>query len=143
RREYAVPIYFAFEKNLNTPAQVGANFFRGFLRQYVAYRRVDPSLCTAALTFHELAELALPIDYEPINSLLEAFERERHADETSFLRFCLNAPQKIAADVRRSLFLLIDCIALADVASDESPVVNEIARTFLRRDQKVAVAGLR
>ena len=100
---------------------LAANFFRTFLQQYVAYRRVDPSLLTTALTAEDVAEAALPTDYEAITSLLESFAREKtSADELTFLRFCLQAPQKLAAATRRPLLPLIDCLPLADESDARS-----------------------
>jgi serine/threonine-protein kinase RsbW len=143
RRDVAVPIHFAFDLKTQTRFEVGASFFRSFLQQYIAYRRVDPSLCVRPLTLHESTELALPTDYEAITSLVEAFERERTAaDETSFLRFCLAAPEKLAAETKRKLFPLLDCVALARESSD-SALANEIATAFLQRDAPVVMAGLR
>src|SRR2546430_8609492 len=70
RRDVAVPIHFAFDLKGQTRAGVAASFFRSFLQQYIAYRRIDPSLCIRPLTLHELAELSLPTDYEAVTSLL-------------------------------------------------------------------------
>ena len=74
RRGEAIPIYFGFD---NTSLDAARSFFQSFIQQYIAYRRVDPSLCEAQLTFHDLVELALPTDYELVSELIESFERER------------------------------------------------------------------
>src|SRR5713226_1727308 len=71
RRGEAIPIYFGFG---NTPLGAARSFFQSFIQQYIAYRRVDPSLCEAPLTFHDLVELALPTDYELIYELIEGFD---------------------------------------------------------------------
>ena len=144
RRDVSVPIYFEFGKNGASSTEVGANFFQSFLQQYIAHRRVDPSLCTASLTFHDLAELALPTDYEAVTSLLEAFERERGAsDQMAFLRFCLAAPNKFGAEVRRSFHPLLDCVAFAGSGEREARFAKEVAKVFLRRDKRASIAGLR
>src|ERR1041385_3271842 len=44
RRGEPVPIYFAFRRNGATASEIARGFFQSFLRQYIAYRRVDPSL---------------------------------------------------------------------------------------------------
>src|SRR5207302_343484 len=143
RRDAAVPIYFAFDGKASTRFQIAADFFRSFLQQYVAYRRVDSSLSTRPVGFYELAELALPTDCEAITSLIEAFERERAAaDETSFLRFCLAAPAKLAAETRRSVLPLLDCVALSAERGDAG-LVNEVAGAYLQRDIPVVLGGLR
>jgi hypothetical protein len=96
RRTHAVPFHFSFGKNRGTPAEVGASFFRSFLQQYVAYRRVDPSLCTNPLSLRDVLDLSLSTDYDGVSALLESFEHERaSADAASFLRFCLGAPAKV------------------------------------------------
>ncbi|MGZ5435524.1 MAG: ATP-binding protein [Pyrinomonadaceae bacterium] len=143
RRTQAAPIHFSFRANEGKLVDVGVDFFRTFLQQYVAYRRVDPSLLTTALTAEDVAEAALPTDYEAITSLLESFAREKtSADELTFLRFCLQAPQKLAAATRRPLLPLIDCLPLAD-ESDTGPLARELTQAFLRRTPFVAMAGLR
>src|SRR2546423_6592218 len=120
RREAAVPIHFAFDRKSRTRSEIAGQFFRSFLQQYIAYRRVDPALCVAQTSFYELADLALPTDYEAVSSLIEAFERERAtADERSFLRFCLAAPEKLAREAKRGLLPLLDCVALSS-DNDES-----------------------
>jgi serine/threonine-protein kinase RsbW len=142
-RGYSVPIHFAFGHHQST-TEAGAEFFQSFLRQYIAYRRVDPTLSTVPLTLHDLIELALPTDYESIVGLIEAFERERAvSNELSFFKFCLNAPRKLATETRRSLFFLIDCVGLAGPEKEKAHISDEVMRAFLRRNEHVAVAGLR
>lgn len=142
-RSYSIPIYFAFGKS-GSPADTAADFFQSFLRQYIAYRRVDPTLSTVPLTLHALAELALPTDYEAVTLLLESFERERAADDgMSFLRFCLNAPRKLGSETKRSFFPLVDCVALAGAEKEQVAIGREVIRAFLRRDEYVAIGGLR
>ena len=77
RRAQATPIHYAFRASAGSPGDIAADFFRTFLQQYVAYRRVDPSLLATALTAEDVAAAALPTDFESITSLLESFERER------------------------------------------------------------------
>ncbi|HKP36466.1 MAG TPA: ATP-binding protein [Pyrinomonadaceae bacterium] len=142
-RSLTVPIHFAFGASGST-ADIATEFFQTFLQQYVAYRRVDPKLCTAPLTLHDLGELALPSDYEAVTLLLESFERERATgDEQAFLRFCLSAPRKLAAETRRNVFTLIDCVALASTQKQHTAIGQAVARAFLRRDEHVALGGLR
>jgi serine/threonine-protein kinase RsbW len=141
RRGEAIPIYFAFGPASLSPAR---SFFQSFIQQYIAYRRVDPSLCEASLTFHDLVELALPTDYELISELIEGFERERAStDANALVSFCLSAPQRVAAAARRSVFPLIDCVRLAGSDPGQVSLGREIARVFKRADGPVALAGLR
>src|SRR5512144_916813 len=54
RRGDPVPIHFAFKRSDPTAANTARRFFQTLLQQYVAYRRVNPSLCKSTLTFHDL-----------------------------------------------------------------------------------------
>src|SRR5450759_2375268 len=126
RRGDPVPIHFAFKQSEGTPLDAARRFFQNLLQQYIAYRRVDPSLCDARLTFHDLLELALPGDYELVSELIEGFERERSGgDQGGFVRFCLNAPHRLSA-AGRKVFHLIDCTKLATPSKDEPRIGQEI-----------------
>lgn len=143
RRGDPVPIHFAFTRNEETAFDTARRFFLNLLQQYIAYRRVDPALCNAHTSFHDLLELALPGDYELVNDLIEGFERERAgADEREFVGFCLNAPQRLAVAGRR-VFHLIDLTQLATPTKDESALAQELNGAMARMNHPYAVAGLR
>lgn len=143
RRGDPVPIHFAFTRNEETALDTARRFFLNLLQQYIAYRRVDPALCNARMSFHDLLELALPGDYELVNDLLEGFERERAgADEREFVGFCLNAPQRLAVAGRR-VFHLIDFTQLATPTKAESALAQELNGAMVRMNHPYAVAGLR
>ena len=143
RRTQATPFYFEFTPSAGRLADVAVTFFRAFLQQYVAYRRVDPSLSRTPLTLHDIAESALPTDYEAITSMLESFERERASgDELALFRFCLATPKKLAATARRTVLPLIDCLRLASETS-ESSLLTEVAKTFVRSGEPGVFAALR
>jgi serine/threonine-protein kinase RsbW len=142
RRGEPIPIYFALRSGDRSTAETGRRFFQNFLQQYIAYRRVDPSLCQAPLGFSDLLELALPGDYELITDLMEGFERQRAAnDERELLRFCLNAPNRVSASGRK-LFHLIDYLGLA-TSRDETILSQEIASAIARSNGSFAAVGLR
>lgn len=107
RRGDPVPIHFAFRRSDATTADTAHRFFQNLLQQFVAYRRVNPALCKATLTFHDLQELALPSDYELINNLLEGFQREQ-SSEKALIAFCLSLPNRLRAE-GRAIYSLIDC----------------------------------
>ena len=143
RRGDPVPIHFALNQSEGTPLDAARRFFQNLLQQYIAYRRVDPSLCRARMTFHDLLELALPGDYELVSDLIEGFERERAGgDQRDFLRFCLNAPHRISATGRK-IFHLIDCTKLATPSKDEASLGQEITTAITRPNGSFALAGLR
>lgn len=142
RRGDAVPFHFACKQSDGSPAETARRFFQSFLQQFVAYRRVDPSLCEAPLSFHDLLELALPGDYELVTELVEGFERERAAnDAREFVRFCLNAPQRLSIGGRR-IFQLINLVGLP-AEKDDLTLAHEIASAATRSGGSFALAGLR
>jgi len=143
RRGDPVPIHFAFNRTEETAVDAATRFFQNLLQQYIAYRRVDPSLCDTRLSFHDLLELALPGDYDLVSDFIEGFERERTAvDQRDFVRFCLNASQRFPAAGRRILFL-IDCTELVTPSKDEAMLAQEITASISRSNGSFVVAGLR
>jgi len=143
RRTQAVPFYFPFPARVNRLAELASEFFHAFVQQYVAYRRVDPSLCRRRLALQEIVELTLPTDYEAVISLLEMFERERAiSDEAAFFKLCLSAPQKLTAATRRRVLPLIDGLKLASETND-SGYVAEVARMFVRSGEPGVFAAMR
>ena len=143
RRGDPVPIHFAFSQSDETPMDAARRFFQNLLQQYIAYRRVDPSLCDARITFHGLVELALPGDYDLVSELIEGFERERAgADQQELLRYCLNAPQRLTAAGRR-IYHLIDCLQLANPSKEAGLLGREITAAVTRSNGPFALTALR
>src|SRR6266576_3105210 len=143
RRGDPVPMHFAFKRNEAAPLDTARRFFQNLLQQYIAYRRVDPSLCSVQMSFHDLLELTLPGDYELVSDFIEGFERERAGgDQRDFVRFCLSAPYRLSAAGRR-VFHLIDCTQLATPSKDETLLAQEITAAITRSNGPFAVAGLR
>jgi serine/threonine-protein kinase RsbW len=142
RRGDPIPIHFALRQSDTNAVDTARRFFQTFLQQYVAHRRVDPSLCKAPLTFHDLIELAMPGDYELVSELVEGFDRERGgSDQREFVRFCLNVPHRLTAAGRR-IFPLIDCLGLGPL-KEEIALGQEIAAAVGRASGSYALAGLR
>ncbi len=143
RRGDPVPIHFAFSQSDETPLDAARRFFRNLLQQYIAYRRVDPSLCDARMTFHDMLDLALPGDYDLVSELIEGFERERAgADQQDFLLFCLNAPRRLTAAGRR-IYHLIDCLQLANPSPAAGLLGREITAAVTRANGPFALTALR
>src|SRR5260370_1022553 len=141
RRGDPVPIYFVLRPG-DGSAETARRFFQNCLQQYIAYRRVDPSLCDAPLGLHDLVELALPGDYELVAELVESFERQRAAnDERDFVRFCLNAPHRVSASGRK-VFQLIDYLRPA-ASRDETMLGQELATAVARSGGSFTTVGLR
>jgi len=143
RRTQSVPFYFVFAPHSGGIGELAADFFGAFVQQYVAYRRVDPTLCSTPLTLHDIVELALPTDYEPVTALVESFQRARSSgDGVAFLKFCLAAPHKLATSTKRTILPLLDCLRFAGETT-ESVLLTEVARAFVRGHDPAIVAALR
>ena len=139
RRGDPVPIYFAFRRgDVNAPG-IARRFFQTFLQQFVAYRRVDPSLCEAQLTFNDLLEYALPADYELISGVIDSFRREETLGNV--FTFCLGLPQRFTA-AGRSVFPLIDCLKLRPFR-EEVTMAHDLILAIERAGGPLVVAGLR
>ena len=140
-RGEAIPIYFAFGRDRDL-LHTARSFFQTLLQQYIAYRRVDPSLVDTDLTFHDLVELAPPADYELVSNLLETFDRERAASEPrDFLNFCLTAPQRLSR-AGRKIFPLINTSELG-INTQGGALVEAIGRVFNRSRAGFGLGGLR
>jgi serine/threonine-protein kinase RsbW len=139
RRGDPVPIYFAFRHGDDSD-NVARRFCQTFLQQFVAYRRVDPSLCNAQLAFNDLLELALPGDYEFLSGLVQSLEREQSSPRNLSLT-SLSLPHRFAA-AGRSIFPLIDCLELPPF-QEECAIGHELIVTLERARQPFALAGLR
>ncbi len=140
RRGDPAPIHFAFKRSDTTTANTARRFFQTVLQQYVAYRRVNPALCKATLTFHDLRELALPSDYELITNLIEGFEREQ-ASERDLISFCFSVPNRLHAE-GRAVYSLIDCTKIGPFREEMATghyLVTELSRGGL----PFVLAGLR
>jgi serine/threonine-protein kinase RsbW len=143
RRGDPVPVHFAFKSTEETLPGAARRFFQNLLQQYVAYRRVDTSLCNAQMSFHDLLEIAPPGDYELLSDLIEGFERERTGgDQPDLVRFCLNAPHRFSTAGRRVSYL-IDCTQLAMPSKDARVLAQQITAAVSRANGPFTVAGLR
>lgn len=140
RRGDQVPIYFAFRRDGASANEIARGFFHNFLRQYIAYRRVDPSLCDAPISLIELRELALASDYEIVNGLIDTFEATQSTD-TELVNLCFSLPRRFASQGRRT-YPLINCTT-ALPASEEATLTRELFAALRGNASPFVVAGLR
>jgi serine/threonine-protein kinase RsbW len=140
RRGDPVPIHFAFKRSDASAANTARRFFQTLLQQYVAYRRVNLSLCKATLTFHDLLELALPSDYELVNNLIESFQREQESENT-LVNFCLSLPNRLSAE-GRAIYPLIDCTRIGPFM-EEAAIGHHLVTELSRGGLPFVLAGLR
>jgi serine/threonine-protein kinase RsbW len=139
----ASPIYFAFSRNDQTPANAARRFLHTFLVQLVAHRRHEAGIITAPPTFRDLMDLAAPSDYEWVERLIQSYDRAREdADERAVVRLCLSAPQQAAARGARSVVLLDD-VHLADRLRGEAELGPEIGQAVANAEVPYVLAGLR
>ncbi len=139
-RTDSIPFHFAFKRDEMSAAETARRFFKTCLQQFTAYRRVDPSLCEAPLTFHDLTELALPTDYELVINLIETFEREQ-SSERDFVELCFGLTHRLSSQ-GRIVFSLIDCMAVQPFGG-ELIVARELVKAINRSIAPFALAGLR
>ncbi|MBV9958372.1 MAG: hypothetical protein JO360_08125, partial [Acidobacteria bacterium] len=143
RHENIAPIYFAINRHDRTTQGAANHFLHTFLLQLIAFRRHEPSLANASLTMSDLMELAPPQDYEWIEHLVAACERERvRGDERAFIRLCLSAPARAAARGAHAL-VMIDGLQVAEQLRGEVSLGAEIAQVFMRSEDPFVLAGLR
>ena len=143
RRDDVIPVYFALTRGETTAVSAAIEFLNTFVRQYVAYRRDEPSLCDASLTLNDLVQLALPADLEWIERLVEAYNRERFSnDDRAFVRFCLSAPQRAPSRSGR-VFVMLDGAQMAESLDGKENLAVEMLRVFCRSNLPFAMAGLR
>ncbi len=140
RRGNLIPIYFAFRRTGATASEIARGFFQSFLRQFVAYRRVDPSLCDAPLSLGEIRELALPADYEIVNSMIDLFESSA-SSEADLVNLCFSLPHRFAAQGRPT-YPLINCIGVLPL-TEEAARARELFIALRRTQSPFVFAGLR
>jgi serine/threonine-protein kinase RsbW len=143
RQENVIPIYFALSRHDGTATGAARHFLHTFLLHLIAFRRHDSSLVNAAVTMSDLMELAAPPDYEWIERLVEACEREgQRGDDKALIRLCLSAPERAAA--RGALtFVIIDGLHVAEQLTGEVSLGAEMAQVFMRSETPFVLAGLR
>ena len=138
-----IPIYFAFTRNESTAVSAAIEFLNTFLQQYIAYRRDEPALCQASLTFTDLVQLAPTSDYEWIRRLVDSYNLQRfNNDDRALVRFCLSAPQRVPLRSGRP-FVMLDGMQLAEQINGSVSLGKEVIRTFTRGSVSFAFAGLR
>jgi serine/threonine-protein kinase RsbW len=140
RRGDQVPIYFAFRRNGATATEIARGFFQSFLRQYIAYRRVDSALSDAPLSLAELRELALPSDYEVVNGMIDLFEDATSSD-ADLVNFCFSLPRRFAAQGRRT-YPLINCTGVLPLSA-EAALARELFIALRGTELPFVFAALR
>jgi hypothetical protein len=131
QRGKTIPVYFALSHEETTAVSAAIEFLNAFLAQYLAFRRNEPGLVHASLTLADLLALAPPPDYQWIEQLVEAFNRERFGnDDRNLIRWCLSAPQKVPSQQGRA-FVMLDAVPLREEQLEDSARLGpEMFRAF-------------
>jgi hypothetical protein len=141
--EHVVPIYFSLPQTEITAVSASIEFLNAFLLQYVAFRRDEPSLCSASLTLNDLVKLAPASDLEWIEELLRTYNERRFADDDrELVRFCLTAPARISPKDFRP-FVMLDATQLANYGDSPVPFASELVRALRSNGNSFVLAGLR
>lgn len=142
-QDLVIPFYFSLRKSDKTAKQAALRFLQSFLQQAVAFRRKDSKILDFGGDVIELSQLAVPSDGYWIDRLIETFQSEsRLNDERAFVRNCLSAPLRAAANYALS-FVIIDDLHEAEYLSGEVDFVEEIKEIFARSEIPFVLAGRR
>ena len=143
RHEDVIPIYFELNGDATSSTGTARQFLYTFLKQVVAFRRRDPALSNSALTVTELYELTPASDFEWVENLIQACDREEQSgDERAFIRLCLSVPGRAALRGARTV-VMIDGLHIAEQLTGEVSLGTEIAHVFSRAESPFVLAGLR
>lgn len=143
RRNGPAPIYFNFTHGEHTTQAAARRFLHSFLAQLAAHRREDASLVVSPPPLGSLTDLYPPADFEWADSLVRTVERAAaEGDERTFVRLCLSAPRLAAAAGARTVLLLDDVHAAAELKG-ETEMGPELAQAALNSGVPFALGGLR
>lgn len=106
----SVPIYYAFRAYSLDAERFARDYLSQFLAQFIAFRRNDPRLITAAdEPLASIARAALPEDYLWVRGLVDSFARAAQSDDASLLVRCaLSAPVIAASRTQLAPFVMVD-----------------------------------
>ena len=140
-----LPFYYALRSSCLDPGQFARDYFSQFLAQFVAFRRNDPRLISAAVEpLGILARAAPADDYLCVRSMTDSFARAAQSDDASSLvRFVLSAPAVAAAHTGLKPLALIDdwsLIARADLRGEF--LRSMVAARWEKPGTAYAVTGL-
>ena len=138
-----IPFYFEIKTGDGTPSKMALRFVREFLLQTVAFRRRDTRIIDSSPEIHEIAELAVPSDGYWIDRLVETHNGgSKMSDERSFVRNCLSAPLRAAANEARAFVMIDDLHAAAHLEGGEA-FLEDLKDIFGRASIPFVFAGQR
>ena len=141
--ESSIPFYFELKPSDLTAKNAARRFLSEFLLQAVAFRRRDARMINVSPKINEIAELSLPSDAPWIERLLETYNTDNDTnDDRSFVRNCLSAPLRAAANNANS-FVMIDDLHVATQLSGGEAFVEDLIDNFSRATFPFIFAGQR
>lgn len=102
-----IPVYFEIVASDATARGCALRFLREFLLQTVAFRRRDAGIIGSSPEICEIAQLTVPEDGYWIDRLIETCHSESKLnDDRSFIRNCISAPVRAAANGANSMVMI-------------------------------------
>lgn len=138
-----IPVYYAVKESDRTARSCAARFLQTFLAQTVAFRRNDASILAFAPDTCEIGELADANDGYWIDRLIDACQNASALnDERAFVRSCLSAPLRAAANGAKA-FVMIDDLHEAEKFAGEIDFIEELKEIYTGAQIQFAFAGRR
>ncbi len=138
-----IPVYFEIASSDATARGCALRFLREFLLQTVAFRRRDAGIIGSSPEICEIAELAVPEDGYWIDRLVETCHSESKLnDDRSFIRNCLSAPIRAAANGARAM-VMIDGLGSAQSLDGGAVLIDDIFEIASRSNVTFVLCGPR
>jgi serine/threonine-protein kinase RsbW len=135
-----IPFYFTIRPSYSSARELAEDFLHEFIRQLVAFRRHDSSIVRSAAGLEELAELSLSVSGIWIDRLITTARSS--SDGRAFLRTCLSAPIRAAANGDHAFVMIDDTHELMNSA-DGAAVFAELRDVFGNAGVRFAISGYR
>ena len=135
-----IPIYFSIRRSFTTGRDIAEDFLNEFIRQLVAFRRHDPTIVRSAAGLDELAELSLSVSGIWIDRLITTARNS--FDGRAFVRTCLSAPIRAAANGDRAFVMIDDAHHLMNL-EDGRAFFEELRDVFEHSGINFVISGYR
>ncbi len=121
-----VPVYFALDRRHETSAAASRDFLEHFLANAVGFIRRDARLAAAPPDVHDITRAITPSEVQWAAPLLDRLQSAGgEASTAAFVRGCLSAPAKAAANGLRT-FVMIDALHESIFLNDGEVFLREI-----------------
>lgn len=142
-QDEVIPFYFEVRASDQSGRNAATRFLREFLMQTVAFRRRDAQIIDSSPEICEIAELAAPGDGYWIDRLAETCQSGGALhDDRSFVRNCLSAPLRAAANGARALVIIDDLSAAMRLEAGDA-FLEDLREIYSRSTIPFVFAGHR